>query len=616
MKRLFVSVLALVTAASAAHAQQHTYANPIDIDYRYNFEQINNGISYRTGADPAVVRHSDGAYYLFETLADGYWRSTDLIHWNFITPSRWPFNSIVAPAVISTDGKLIIMPSAMRPQAILESSDPASGQLDFLTRLTPPLPNEAFEGQEPKAGETPSGPWDPGLLHDDDGTWYVYWDSSNVYPIYVTPFEFKDGKQVYTGDSKPLFKLDPEHHGWERFGQDHSGGLPNGTHIDPFIEGAWMTKHNGKYYLQYGAPGTEYNAYSNGTYVADSPTGPFIYADYNPVAYKPGGFVEGAGHGSTFEDAYGNLWNTGTPWIGYNWTFERRIDLLPGKFYDDGQMSFSSRFGDFPHYVPTGKVDDPDSLFTGWMLLSYRKSVVASSTLTAPEGQNFDTRNLTDENPRTFWVAAQNKAGETLTMDLGHVDTLRAVQVDFADYKSGVFADGPDIYTEFQLESSLDGQTWSPLAKTEDDPRRDRPNAYFELPAPVKARFVRYVHGHVGAANLAISDIRVFGSSGGKDPATPSGFTAVRDSDTRNAHVAWKPVKGAVGYNVRWGIKPDRLTETYQLFAEDDDTQFGGRQHGTQLDIRALNIGVGYYVAVEAFNENGVSKLSQIVSLP
>ncbi len=79
-----------------------------------------------------------------------------------------------------------------------------------------------------------------------------------------------------------------------------------------------MTKHDGKYYLQYGAPGTEYNAYANGTYVADSPTGPFTYADYNPVAYKPGGFVEGAGHGSTFEDAYGNLWNTGTPWIGYN----------------------------------------------------------------------------------------------------------------------------------------------------------------------------------------------------------------------------------------------------------------------------------------------------------
>ena len=59
---------------------------PDRLDYRYNFEQINEGVSYRTGADPAVVNHK-GAYYLFLTLADGYWRSTDLIHWTFVTPS-------------------------------------------------------------------------------------------------------------------------------------------------------------------------------------------------------------------------------------------------------------------------------------------------------------------------------------------------------------------------------------------------------------------------------------------------------------------------------------------------------------------------------------------------
>ena len=86
---------------SAPVRKQRTYANPIDVDYRYNFEQINSGVSLRTGADPAVVNHK-GAYYLFETLADGYWRSTDLIHWTFITPSMWPNGGIVAPAVAPT----------------------------------------------------------------------------------------------------------------------------------------------------------------------------------------------------------------------------------------------------------------------------------------------------------------------------------------------------------------------------------------------------------------------------------------------------------------------------------------------------------------------------------
>jgi len=191
---------------------------------------------------------------------------------------------------------------------------------------------------------------------------------------------------------------------------------------------------------------------------------------------------------------------------------------------------------------------------------------------------------------------------------------VRAIQVNYADYKSGLYADSPDIYTEFTLEASSDGQTWQKIAETE-APRRDRPNAYFELPQPVKARYIRYVHGHIGAPNLAIADLRVFGNADGKAPAKPVNVAAKRDSDPRNARISWKPVPGAVGYNVRWGIRPDRLTLTYQLFAEDDDKEFGGRQHGHALELRALNVGVGYYVAVEAFNETGVSKLSQVIRI-
>ncbi len=41
--------------------------------------------------------------------------------------------------------------------------------------------------------------------------------------------------------------------------------------LQPFVEGAWMTKHNGKYYMQYGAPATEFSGYSDGVYVSKSP---------------------------------------------------------------------------------------------------------------------------------------------------------------------------------------------------------------------------------------------------------------------------------------------------------------------------------------------------------
>ncbi|MCH8616123.1 family 43 glycosylhydrolase [Sphingomonas sp. SM33] len=604
---LLLACGAALLAGTPAHAQKRTYINPIDLDYRYNWEQTNNGVSYRTGADPAIVRHK-GAYYLFQTLADGYWRSTNLIDWNFITPSRWPFGGIVAPAVASDGDRLIIWPSMSftRPGSILVTTAPETGKLDFLVRTMPDLPHAVDDRylEKMKPGDIPPGPWDPGLLKDDDGRWYLYWNSSNVFPIYGIEIEFKDGTVVYKGEAKPLFTLHPEQHGWERFGQDHSGLLANGQPTKPYVEGAWVTKHDGKYYLQYGAPGTEFNAYANGTYVSDKPLGPFKYAEYNPIAYKPGGFVQGAGHGSTFEDAYGNYWNTGTPWIGYNWTFERRINMFPAKFEADGQFHASSRFQDFPQYMPKKKVDDIDSLFTGWMLLSYRKAASASSTM-----GEFAADRVTDENPRTFWVAAANKPGETLTLDLGAVKAVHAVQVNYADYKSGRFADAPDIYTEFELQHSVDGKTWQPLAKP-DGSRRDRANAYLELPQPVRTRYVRYVHGHVGGANLAISDLRVFGNAEGRVPVQPSGVVGQRHQDQRDATIRWAKVPSAVGYNIRFGIRPDRLTLTHQLFSD----ELGNGATLTK-ELRSLNVGVPYYVAIEAFNETGVSKLSRVVKM-
>ena len=598
--------VAAALLVSAAHAEKRTYINPVDIDYRYNWEQRNQGISYRTGADPVIVRHK-GAFYLFQTLADGYWRSTNLIDWHFITPSRWPFGGIVAPAAISDGDRLILWPSMSftRPGSILVSTAPETGKLDFLVRDMPELPGAVDKPPEQmKPNEVPPGPWDPGLLKDDDGRWYLYWGSSNVFPIYGIEIAFEEGKLIYKGEATKLFYLHPEKHGWERFGQDHNGLLANGQPTKPYVEGAWVTKHGGKYYLQYGAPGTEFNAYANGTYVSDRPLGPFKYADYNPIAYKPGGFVHGAGHGSTFHDEYGNWWNTGTPWIGYNWTFERRINMFPAKFEDDGQFHATSRFQDFPQYMPKKKVDDLDSLFTGWMLLSYRKPATASSIL-----GEFTADRVTDENIQTFWVASQNKPGETLTVDLGAPKTVRAVQVNYADYKSGRFAEAPDIYTQFELQHSTDGRNWQPLAQP-DGPQRDRPNAYIELSQPVRTRFVRYVHGHVGAANLAISDLRVFGNADGGAPAQPTGIIGQRHQDQRDATIRWAKVPGAVGYNIRYGTRADRLTQTYQLWADDL-----GSGPTLQKDLRSLNLGVPYWAAIEAFNETGVSKLSRVVKV-
>jgi xylan 1,4-beta-xylosidase len=612
--RLARSPLVLVWFATSVNAQQpaqRTFINPIDIDYRYNFEQKNQGISYRSGADPVIVIQR-GKYYLFETIGDGYWESSDLGTWRHITPTRWPLLDIVAPAALSVRDTIYLLPSTTSPIPLLMLTQPATGRVEFYNRLLPWLPNardrEAATLARPDSVQP--GPWDPAIFHDaDTERWFLYWNSSNAYPLHVIELD-KAQRLAYKGTPRWLFGLEPEKHGWERFGQDHRDST-----IKPFIEGAWMTKHAGRYYLQYGAPGTEYNVYANGVYTADNPLGPFTYAPYNPVAYKPGGFVHGAGHGNTFQDVYGNWWNTGTPWVAVNWNFERRIGLHPAGFDADGQMWVDTRFGDFPHYLPTKRAQSSDELFTGWMLLSYRKPVTASSAR-----DSFPASNVTDENPQTFWVARENKQGEWLTIDLGPGNReIKAVQVNYADYKSGLFGTDSSVYTQFELQASADGDLFATIADSlgardsryatrrsqHDGVRRDRPNAYVELVRPVRSRYVRFRNVHVGAANLAVSDIRVFGNGSASHPATPDGLTARRDTDQRNAFISWKAVPGVVGYNIRWGIAPDKLHLTYQRFFD----------QGTTLELRALTVGERYWVAIESFDENGVSSLSQPIQI-
>jgi hypothetical protein len=498
-------------------------------------------------------------------------------------------------------GKLFLMQAAMEPRPLLYSTDPAHGHWQFWTRLLPPVPGAAYDESTMKPGELPPGPWDPGLFQDKDGKTYLYWDSSNVFPLYVAQLDLKldstegEGRRLsFVTKPEALFTANPAQHGWERFGQDHTD-----ESIRPFVEGAWMNRHGDRYYLQYGAPGSEYNVYATGVYVGDTPLGPFHYAPYNPVGYKPGGFITGAGHGSTFEDAYGNVWNTGSAWIGLNWRFERRVDLFPAGFHADGQMWIDTRFGDFPHTIPDHALREGEDTFTGWMLLSYHKRAFASSALPGHPASD-----ACDENPRTFWAAASNTAGQTLTLDLGGLRTVHAVQVNFADYQSGRYGDAPDIYTQFRLEGSADGRRWRTLADLSHE-TRDRPDAYLELDQPARVRYVRYVHIHVGAHNLAIADLRVFGNADGPLPPAPELVSARRLADTRDADIVWKPVRGAVGYNVRWGLAADRLHATYQRFADQP----------THLMLRALNKGVKYVVAVEAFDERGVSKLSRIATL-
>ena len=116
----------------------------------------------------------------------------------------------------------------------------------------------------------------------------------------------------------------------------------------PFIEGAFMSKINGKYYLQYAAPATEVPTYGNGVYIGETPMGPFVYQQHNPMSSKLGGFITDAGHGSTIQDAYGNWWHAASMRISVNASFERRVGLFPAGVDEDGILYCNQNYADWP----------------------------------------------------------------------------------------------------------------------------------------------------------------------------------------------------------------------------------------------------------------------------
>lgn len=551
-------------------AQQHTYCNPVDIDYTYMIYNAHKDLSYRSGADPAVVEFRD-EYYMFVTRSMGYWHSKDLGNWEFITPESWYFEGSNAPAAFNyRDSVLYMTGNPSGSMSVLFTDDPKKGEW----KATPAIINDLQ---------------DPALFIDDEGQAYMYWGSSNKFPIRAKKLDrslrFRPSEETYE-----LFNLEPKKHGWERFGENHSDTILGG-----YIEGPWPTKYKDKYYLQYASPGTEFNVYGDGVYVGESPLGPFKYAPNNPVSYKPGGFITGAGHGSTVLGPGGRYWHFTTMAVNVNIGWERRIGMFPAYFDRDGLLHCDTYFGDYPRYMPAhpGRKGE----FTGWMLLSYNKPVKASTTT-----GEYTASNLVDEQIKTFWLAAANDENQWIEIDLTSPYSVHAVQLNFNDYQSGMYGKLPELYHRYQIEGSLDGEHWQTIVDRNNS-FRDTPNAYMELPTPVKLRYIRYQNLKAPMPHLSISDIRVFGKGSGKPPKQVKNLEVTRQEDRRDALIRWQPGKNCTGYNVLWGIAPDKLYSSWLLYGQND------------LELKSLNTDQEYYFAIEAFNENGLSQRSAIVTV-
>ncbi len=573
----FLIILTLICFPESLLCQvQKTYCNPINIDYGYTpIPDFSEGGRHRATADPVIVNYK-GDYFLFSTNQWGYWWSSDMVNWNFISrrflrPWNKVYDELCAPAVgIIGDTMLVIGSTYTSEFTMWMSTNPKGDEWKPVV--------DSFE----------IGGWDPAFFTDDDGRFYMYNGSSNRFPIYGIELDRKT-MQPY-GTRKELYVLEPWRYGWQRFGE-----YLDDTFLDPFIEGAWMTKNNGKYYLQYGAPGTEFSGYADGVVTGNSPLGPFTPQSM-PFSFKPGGFARGAGHGSTFMDNWKNYWHISTISISVKNNFERRLGIWPAGFDKDGMMYCTQAFGDYPAFLPSGPEDHLKSLFTGWMLLNYSKPVTVSSTF-----GSYNANNAVDEDIKTYWSAATADPGEWIQSDLGSLCTVRAIQINYADQDAEFLGKSLGVYHQYKIFESRDGKKWNLLVDKSKN-KKDVPHDYIELVKPVVTRFLKLENVHMPTGKFSISGFRTFGLGSGEKPPAVRGFTVLRtEKDKRSAWLKWNQVDNAYAYNIYIGIAPDKLYNCIMVYNKNE------------YWLKTMDKEEPYYFAIEALNENGIGERSQVI---
>ena len=585
--------------------------NPVNINYRYQFNmdpRLHGQMQIcREAADPSMILFH-GRYYIFASMTLGVWVSDDLAHWeNHRLPKELPLYDYAPDVRVMGDWVYFCASRREENCDRYRTKDILNG------------PYEKIEGSFPF--------WDPNLFIDDDGRVYFYWGCSNITPIWGVELDPQTMQPI--SEKRVLVEGHPFEVGYERVGEDNSQLPASEAEIDaayaafhkrqgisedqvpeqvkplirgmfsrkPYIEGAWMDKQNGRYYLQYACPGTQYNTYSDGVYVSSSPLGPFTLAGNNPYSYKPGGFLPGAGHGSTMRDKKGAWWHTATMRISMNHDFERRVGIWPAGFDADGELFCNQRYGDWPMTVEGDPWRDP-----AWMLLSAGKKATASSFTEGHEPEK-----ATEENVQTWWRASTTDRTEWLQIDLGRDFDVHAIQINFADDKIDIPCPGQivggsqaryieerDLATQWKLTGSADGKDWF-VIEDKSDVQTDLTHDLILREEGIRVRFLRLSDMAVPYGQQpCISGLRVFGLGQGEKPAAPV-FTVRRENDL-DMTVSVQSQENTLGYNILFGNSPDKLYHSSMNFKAGDQR------------IGALIKGRNYFVRVDAFNENGITE--------
>ena len=490
------------------------YCNPLPLEASSR-DGSPQGVSL---GDVTVVREGE-SYYLFAS-GGGAWASKDLIDWKYqaveVRGGRLP----VAPHVVKYNGAFYMSGN----DAPLYKAANILGPYELLG----PWKNEKGEPWTITFnGRTAAGAFDVDMFVDDDNQPYMYFPGRSTAGIYVAPLDPKDLTH-FAAAPKHLFGFDSSHV-WERWGERNEyTGIA-------WIEGPWMFKRNGTYYLEYSASGTQWLSYASGIYSSKSPMGPFTYSPKNPLLRKTSGIVTGPGHGSIVKGPDGNWWVFYTI-VTSNPPGGRRIGMDPIDFDANGNP-FTRGPSETPQWAP-GLVANPvrngDS---GSIAVSINKlRAMHSESAFSSERPGHEAAYAIDDSNGTVWQPAENDAQPTLTIDLiapTEFETNQLFEIDSSrlEFAAGggfggrgargaagappaAAAPNATIAFRYKIEVSMDGKQYTTvLDKTNNNVARY--TEFDEIP-PARCRFVRLTMTdwpRRGTTPLGITEFTVFGKA-------------------------------------------------------------------------------------------------------
>ncbi len=469
------------------------YVNPLPMEI---------GNRGNASGDVTVLRDDDGKYYMFCT-GGGAWVSEDMLNWKFHHVDHVP----VAPDVAKYNGKFYMTGN---DTGVYVADNPL-GPYEYLGdwKNTPSVAegwNEAFDTQ---------------IFVDDDNTPYLFYAGRGVSGIYAVKLDPNDLTR-FASMPVNLITFNNDHW-WERYGE------MNEYNDVAWIEGPWIIKHNGTYYLQYSASGTQWKTYAEGYYTAKSPLGPYTYAENNPLLRKTEGLVTGTAHGSMVEGPDGNLWQFYTIVLS-NPPGGRRIGMDRVVVGEDGLLTV--KVTDTPQWAP-GAVSDPTKGDSGSLPVTINKmrAMNALSTFSSEQEGKFAAYAI-DNSSGTWWEPAADDAEPTLVVELSPATRFDVVNLFTVDGARLMFGGGrrarfsapgtghnpAETFYKYRIEVSMDGENYKTVLDCTNS--TDSKDTIFKEFDPVECRFVKLtVTDWPKSSPLRLIEFTVFGKSTSTLPA-------------------------------------------------------------------------------------------------